>query len=119
MTQNILAQLNERANMFRFESLVDIWNEFCDYENRGGERIYTNDEENIRLFFTDPWEAVRATFFGNWKCGDDWICFNQARNLESAWNPCRWMDFDELAEFLNNNPKVASWHNIDIEDEEE
>ena len=42
------------------------------------------DEEFFQNYFTDPYEAARATFFGevrNW--GDDYIKFNAYGNLES------------------------------------
>jgi hypothetical protein len=75
------------------------------------------DEEFFHVYFTDPYEAARATFFGdirNW--GDDYIHFNAYGNLESRDTIGLAMDCrdyaDEIVDAMEDD-----YNQLDIPDE--
>lgn len=42
-----------------------------------------NDEDFFNVYFTEPMEAVRAAYFGEYKYSDDYVRFNAYGNLKS------------------------------------
>ena len=58
---------------------INSYNGSLDYLN-----FYENDEDFFNIFFADnPMEAVRASFYGNYKYCDRYVRFNGYGNLES------------------------------------
>lgn len=43
-----------------------------------------NDEDFFNVHFTEPMEAVRAAYFGEYQYSDDYVRFNAYGNLKSA-----------------------------------
>lgn len=43
-----------------------------------------NDEDFFNVHFTEPMEAVRAAYFGEYKYSDDYVRFNAYGNLKSV-----------------------------------
>ena len=71
--------------------------------------IERNDEDFFNLFFEGkPMEAVRATFFGDYRYADDWVWFNAYGNLNSG-------DYEEQLP-LRDGEEMAEWY-IDNYDE--
>jgi hypothetical protein len=65
------------------EEWISLHNEFCS-EHRGGEgEIYENDDEFFDMFFTKPQDAVRASFYGDYRFMDTYVKFDGYANLES------------------------------------
>ena len=63
---------------------IELFNSYCREYGDGDEEFFSFDEEFFNIFFSDPMEAARATFFGhinNWQ--DEYIRFNAYGNLES------------------------------------
>lgn len=50
-----------------------------------------NDENFFNVNFTEPMEAVRATYFGEYQYSDDYVRFNAYGNLKSV---SKW-DFEQ------------------------
>lgn len=72
----------------------------CEYE------IESNDEDFFNTFFEGkPMEAVRASYYGDFRYNDDWVWFNSYGNLASGDNeeelPLR--DAEEMAEWYIEN----------------
>jgi len=55
------------------------------YENLGysDETIYSFDEDTINELFSNPWDALRATHFGDVNFTDDYFHFNGYGNIET------------------------------------
>lgn len=43
-----------------------------------------NDEDFFNVYFSEPMEAVRAAYFGEYKYSDDYVRFNAYGNLKSV-----------------------------------
>ncbi len=63
--------------------LIGVFNNYLIESNRGDDYIYDNDEYFFDEFFTSPMEAVRATFYGDYRYRDDYVQFNGYGNLNS------------------------------------
>jgi hypothetical protein len=76
---------------------IEIYNDYCD-ENKGGEdKINLFDEEFFDTNFSNPMDAARAVYFGsieNWS--DEYIRFNAYGNLVSL------TEYD-VKEIINDN----------------
>ena len=97
------------------DSLVSIWNSYCNDENPD-DYIYSNDEYTLKdLFGDDVNEAIRAAYYGDYRYGDTYVKFNAYDNLESMdeYNVSDKIDFDSLADYLIDNG------NFDFEKENE
>lgn len=71
----------------------------CSYENK----IESNDEDFFNTFFENkPMEAVRASFYGDYRYNDDWVWFNAYGNLESG-------DYEEQLP-LRDAEEMAEWY---------
>ena len=84
--------------------LFNLWNDYAE-ENYTDEVISYFDEEFFETFFSGPYEAARATFFGgirNW--GDTYIMFNGHGNLESFSIPSEYLNLSDFADYIENNP---------------
>jgi len=55
------------------------------YENLGysDDMIYSFDEDTINEMFPNPWDALRATHFGDVNFTDDYFHFNGYGNVET------------------------------------
>ena len=77
----------------------------CSCENE----IERNDEDFFNTFFEGkPMEAVRASFYGNYRYVDDYVWFNAYGNLTSGDNE------DELP--LRDAEEMAEWYIEHYED---
>ena len=95
--------------------LFNLWDEYCNEKNPEG-YIYYNEEENINeLFYDNPYEAIRATRFGEYDFADDYFVINTHSNIisfnESELN--QYIDFYRLAEYVRDNgcdEIIETWH---------
>ena len=71
----------------------------CSYLD-GDDAIYTMDNFDELLGGKEPWEIVRAAYFGEFCPTDSYFRFSVYGNLESTDDPLRegWIDTDTLAE---------------------
>lgn len=116
-----LKQITEFLNDTDDNTLVQAWNDY-QRESSLDRELNTFDEEFFSIYFTDPMEAARATFFGkiqSWN--DDYIYFNGYGNLESTSRPLDVVDIDELADYINDNQQDFDYiiNHIDDIDEDE
>ena len=99
------------------DELVCAVNVYCDNCNYPDDQIYYNDEEFFKTFFTDPNEAVRAVFYGDYRYMDPYVKFNGYGNLDS-YNEHNLKDdicLDDIAEDIFSNPDD---YNVLLEEEE-
>lgn len=95
--------------------LFNLWDEYCNEKNPEG-YIYYNEEENINeLFYDNPYEAIRATRFGEYDFANDYFVINTYGNIisfnESELN--QYIDFYRLAEYVRDNgcdEIIETWH---------
>lgn len=111
-------RFEELFNELPLGKKIEIYNDYCD-ENKGGEdKISLFDEEFFdTYFYSDPMGAARAVHFGhieNWS--DEYIRFNAYGNLVSL------TEYD-VKEIINDNieeifERPNTWE-YKIEDDEE
>ena len=67
----------------------------CTNGNFENLQFYNNDEDFFDTYFNNnPYEAVRATFYGDYRFNDDYVYFNVCGNLES---------FNYINEFVSDS----------------
>jgi len=90
---------------FDSDKLRDIWNKYCNEENPD-DYIYYNDEYAINEMFNDnPYEAIRATQYGEYSFTDEYFVVNAYGNLTSFGDSdiASHIDFNVLAEYVKDN----------------
>lgn len=96
---------------------ISLWNEY-QYETSSESQIYENEEDFFDTFFTKAIDAVRAAHFGEYNYHDTYVSFDGYANLESYNDVDYQIDFNELSNWLEEDPD--SYQDYDIwEDEEE
>lgn len=98
------------------EGIVDFsLSEYNEYacENGYNDEIYDNDEEFFSAFFTNPMEAVRASYYGEYRFADDFVAFDGYENLKSSdlWEDLASLYDEALRDLIENN--------IDFDEEDE
>lgn len=94
-------------------SEINGWNCSLEYLE-----VWDNDEEFFNTYFEGkPYEVARATFFGDWNFGDEYVKFNGYGNLESLseWQYKKLLkdSVDEVIDLA-----IEYWQHIDIVDDE-
>ena len=88
-------------------SKIEIHNIYIRETNGGcGYEIESNDDDFFNTFFEGkPMEAVRASYYGDFRYNDDWVWFNTYGNLESEDNEeeLPLCDAEEMAEWYIDN----------------
>lgn len=94
---------------------IDIsdYNGFLGEYNYTDDEIFENDEEFFNMFFeTNPQEAVRASYFGEYNFIDEYVKFDGYGNLQSS-------DYlDELMYMKDEYIEYWIENNIDFDDAE-
>ena len=71
--------------------------------------FYENDEEFFEIFFYNkPMEAVRSSFYGDYRFNDDYVRFNAYENLESFNYISDIVDYEEVLEAIIDNSQYIS-----------
>ncbi len=93
--------------------LMNSWNESLGNSNA---IIYSNEEATVNdLLFTDEaWNIACRTAFGEYDFGDNFFRFNGKGNLESTHYLEDFVDLQDLAYFVIDNPGIAREYDIDV-----
>ncbi len=62
---------------------VQAINDHLENQGYNDDMIYTFDEDTINELFSNPWDALRATHFGDTNFSDDYFRFNGYGNIET------------------------------------
>ena len=90
---------------FDTDKLRDLWNTYCNEENPE-DYIYYNDEYAINeMYDGNPYEAVRATQYGEYRYTDEYFVVNTYGNLTSfgVSELNQHVNFDDLAEYVKGH----------------
>lgn len=101
MTKEELEELND-------EELVEMWNEFCETTNRGGEgiranKIYHMDDLDDVLGKMWPSDLLDAVDFNRFSECDSYFGYNECGYIESFDTPYDVIDVEALVEYLNED----------------
>lgn len=105
-----LQQVINELNQFATSDLIEIYNECADQNSY--ERIYDNDELTLDDMFTSHYDAIRASFYGDYNPIHTYFTFNGYGNLQSfeyldsEHSP---IDLEELAQWLINEDKLSDY----------
>lgn len=91
-----IEQIKDIIDNYDLDELVSC----CSYLD-GDNAIYPMDDFDDVLGGFEPWEIVRAAYYGEFYPTDSYFRFNAYGNLESTDNPLRegWIDINNLAEY--------------------
>ena len=90
-------------------TLVQHYNTMCQ-EYDMDKYIYDNDEYFFnQMFEQDVLRAVQAVCYGTYEYSDYYVVFDAYANLESFNSPSAYIDTDELAEFIIDNPDAFDY----------
>lgn len=95
------------------DELMRLWNIYVD-ESGYDEQVFNNDEEFFNTHFEgNADEAVRCTFYGDYRYPDKYVKFNNVANIDSFNNIYEAINVDDLSEFIE---EYQGYFDIDIED---
>ena len=100
--------------------LVIAWNTHILNDKTTNDFIYSFDDpdEFFNREYLKPSDAVRAAMMGNVSYNDDWITYNGYGNLVSISDVYDYIDIDELAEAVVNDPTQYGFDTVLDEGEE-
>ena len=101
MTKEELEELEE-------QEVVDLWNDYCENANRGGEGIHTNkiyrmDELDDVLGKMWPSDLLDTIDFNRFNECDSYFGYNDYGYIESFDTPYDVIDVEALVEYLNED----------------
>lgn len=118
-TTNVREKVTEYL-LENVDELQQIANEIHSYSgNLEHLQFWENDEEFFETFFShNPMEAVRASFYGDYRYADQYVRFNGYGNLESLEE---YQIEDELRDNVDEiiDLMIENRENIDLPDEVE
>lgn len=111
----------EKFKELSIDEKLSIFNTYCLEHGDPDREIHSFDEEFFEIYFSDPMEAARATFFGkidSWS--DEYIKFNGYGNLVSMneYDVLKEID-DYLEEIFDNSDTWEDYIEDDEDDEED
>ena len=90
-------------------TLIQHYNTMCQ-EHDMDRYIFDNDEDFFtEMFGQDVIKAVQATQYGDYRYSDHYVVFNGYANLDSFNYGSDYIDIDELAEFISDNPDAFDY----------
>ena len=98
-------------------SLIQLHNDYCE-ANRLHDVIYNNDEEFFNTFCKTPYEALELTRKGGYKHLDKYVLFDAYGFIESLTDLQSTLEFEEIAEWVENN-EYHEKYNLTKEEESE
>ena len=96
MTKEELEELED-------EKVVDLWNDYCENNNMGDERIYHMDEIDDVLGRMWPSDLFDTLEFNRFNACDSYFGYNDYGYIESFDTPYDVIDVEELIEYLNED----------------
>lgn len=106
--------LCELKNDIDNDTLVTIWNDYCQENNYSDREIFNNDEDSWSMLIGDSIdEMFRAAFYGGARYSDDYCQLNGYGNLETrdSYGVVDWIDFDDLAKWIEG--QCEDWADLD------
>ena len=97
---------------------ITLWNEYQS-EISSDSQIYDNDEDFFHIYFAKAIDAVRAAHYGEYNYSDTYVSFDGYANLESFNDVDNQIDFDDLSDWLEEDPDSYQGYDIWEEEEEE
>ena len=88
---------------------VNLLNEYYDAVNYMDDRIYDFDEDTINELFSNPWDALRATHFGDINFTHEYFRFYNG-NIEtlSDWKIDELFEDSDFQEWAKENDHIES-----------
>lgn len=110
-----MRQIKEQIEKLTNSELVNLWNEYCDRDNRQDNIIYTLDDCTLDSIFVNPSDVIKH--MGVFNYYDDYFTFNGYGNMCSFSNV-----FDtyspfcigDICDWLEDNPDVADEYDIEL-----
>ena len=102
-------QVVKQLEEYDTEAMVNIYNQYADAMRY--ERIRDNDEHIINDLYSNPYDALLATSYGDYNISDDYFYFHNGNlisfnHLTSENSP---IDIEELAQWLISEDKLAEY----------
>lgn len=97
--ENILEILQELDD----ETLLTVWNEYCDEDNMFDDHIYWNDEFNEVFQNRFPEDIAQVICNGEFSINDEYFTFNGYGNLKSSSNVNNLICIEDLVNFILRN----------------
>lgn len=71
-------------DLYNYTTAKELFNELSETDSLECGSWYEFDEEFFKVFFSDPYESARATYFGEVRWRDEFIRINSSGNLETT-----------------------------------
>ena len=116
-----MEKIKEYLKAVNDSKLIQHYNTMCS-EHDMDRYIFDNDEHFFNeMFGQDVIKAVQATQYGDYRYSDSYVVFNGYGNLDSFNYGSDYIDTDELAEFIIDNPDAFDYNDdlMELLEEEE
>lgn len=118
--KNTIEAIIEHIENLDDNELIDLNREYCESTKSGDDEIYDNDEDFFNMFFEgNVIDAVRAVTYGEYRYNDKFVKFNGYANLETTDDLSDFMDFNDIANDILENPENYSGVILEDEDDDE
>ena len=112
-------KIKQALKELSYEDKIDLHNKVCREKGKSDDEIYENDEDFFNMYFREnPHEAVRSTFYGDFRYMDEYVTFGSDGNLKSFEERDleKYIDDNVIAEYFDENPDELE--DLEIEEEE-
>lgn len=111
-------RIEDYLNGLSDSDAVQIWNEYCDSAGYYDDRIEDFDELTINELFSSPYDALRASYYGEVDFTHDYFQFNGYGNIITGY-VSDFADWEDVANYAVTNDEDFGDSDIrDILDEE-
>ena len=104
-----LSQVIEQLEDYAAEAMVNIYNQYADAMSY--EHINDNDEQTINELYSNPYDALLAASYGDYKFSDDYFYFHNSNLIsfnDLTCDNCP-IYISELAQWLISEDKLADY----------
>lgn len=77
---------DEILDDFSDDEKLDLYNQYCEYNNDPDSIIYPNDDEFLETMFSNFNDVARAIAYGDYKYTDEYIKFDGYGNLQTYYD---------------------------------
>ena len=102
-------QVVKQLEEYDTEAMVNIYNQYADAIRY--ERIRDNDEHTINDLYSNPYDALLATSYGDYNISDDYFYSHNGNLISFNYLNCENspIDIEELATWLISEDKLAEY----------
>jgi hypothetical protein len=104
--EEICADIKENISNLSYYEIMAIHNQYCEIVSYNDDIIFENDAYIINELFSEPFEALRSMYYGQYSPNHEFFKFNGYGNLESIedYNIIDYIDINNIVLHIFEDP---------------